>query len=772
MFGTFDVETFYHKDGSATCIDLVEVKDGGDKHKQLLGAYCNSNRPPYAIISSSNQIRVWFNSDRTVSKKGFNATFTSHEDKACGGVLKGPRGVMKSPRYMVSPYPNDANCEWVIEVEVGKFIRLSFVDFGLEVQCARCLCPDTLAIWDGAPNNETLIGSYCQMIEPAFQSKSNRLRLKFVSDREGRHRGFKAEYATSLTPGCGWDIEDSPKTAITSPYYPSFYPAATECIWRVRAPPNQYVSIRFVEFVGVNGSTPACPMDHIEIHDGHKTTSPSLGRFCNFKAPEVIVSSGNEMTVRFQSSLSVSNGKFTALFLTHSRECNASLGLADGRISDTQLSASSYFARRIGINQFFYHLPRFARLDGEYAWCSQNQGSQMFGAREYLQIDLLNLTKISAVSTQGYWDYVSNREHLDFITSYKVEYSFDRLYWISYSNGSKDSIERGYSEFKGNFDAQSIVKRALNPPIIAKLIRIIPTSYNSTMYHICLRAEVHGCPYNIDCGGTISMKKPGKVVLRGHLRRETECTWVSIPSPPSIRGLVLLLDFTKMFDVPCSMGYVQIEEEITGKSTRMCDQNSEATYIMRASHQLVMKVKLKEGTDNIGFDMMYSTESFGCGDIIYVSEDGTLESPRYPSEYGTDHMCTWVLSAKPEAKITIEFEEFSLQPPNNGSKCIDFLEIRDGQLASSALLDTYCGTNTPAKFTSTANYIRLTFMSDRDVTAKGFKLLYTYIPPIDEQPKDDEGEGERGKSSTKSSASRRDLLYVLLWLLALVSHCA
>ncbi|EDO30411.1 predicted protein [Nematostella vectensis] len=79
--------------------------------------------------------------------------------RACGGVLKGPRGVMKSPRYMVSPYPNDANCEWVIEVEVGKFIRLSFVDFGLEVQCARCLCPDTLAIWDGAPNNETLIGS-------------------------------------------------------------------------------------------------------------------------------------------------------------------------------------------------------------------------------------------------------------------------------------------------------------------------------------------------------------------------------------------------------------------------------------------------------------------------------------------------------------------------------------------------------------------------------------------------------------------------------------
>ncbi|EDO43917.1 predicted protein, partial [Nematostella vectensis] len=308
MFGTFDVETFYHKDGSATCIDLVEVKDGGDKHKQLLGAYCNSNRPPYAIISSSNQIRVWFNSDRTVSKKGFNATFTSHEDKACGGVLKGPRGVMKSPRYMVSPYPNDANCEWVIEVEVGKFIRLSFVDFGLEVQCARCL-----------------------------------------------------------------------SMSMSSPI-----PVASS-------------------------------------------------RFCNFKAPEVIVSSGNEMTVRFQSSLSVSNGKFTALFLTHSR---------------------------------------------------------------------------------------------------------------------------------------------------------------------------------------------------------------------------------------------------------------------------------------------------GCGDIIYVSEDGTLESPRYPSEYGTDHMCTWVLSAKPEAKITIEFEEFSLQPPNNGSKCIDFLEIRDGQLASSALLDTYCGTNTPAKFTSTANYIRLTFMSDRDVTAKGFKLLY------------------------------------------------
>ena len=55
-------------------------------------------------------------------------------------------------------------------------------------------------------------------------------------------------------------------------------------------------------------------------------------------------------------------------------ECNASLGMGDGRIEDTQLSASSYsnyYPGSSNQNQQLALSPRLGRLNGAYAWCSQ-----------------------------------------------------------------------------------------------------------------------------------------------------------------------------------------------------------------------------------------------------------------------------------------------------------------------------------------------------------------------------------------------------------------
>ena len=65
-FSAFDLEEF------ATCpFDFVEIIDGSRKEK-----YCGNTIPP-AYKSKGNSILVKFESDSSVSKKGFNASFTT-----------------------------------------------------------------------------------------------------------------------------------------------------------------------------------------------------------------------------------------------------------------------------------------------------------------------------------------------------------------------------------------------------------------------------------------------------------------------------------------------------------------------------------------------------------------------------------------------------------------------------------------------------------------------------------------------------------------------
>jgi hypothetical protein len=65
---------------------------------------------------------------------------------------------------------------------------------------------------------------------------------------------------------------------------------------------------------------------------------------------------------------------------------------------------------------------------------------------------------------------------------------------------------------------------------------------------------------------------------------------------------------------------------------------------------------------------------------VNVKSNGTITSPRFPKDYGTDQRCVWILSAKPSSKIAIHFKEFKIQNATNGSSCLDYVEIKDGQL--------------------------------------------------------------------------------------------
>ncbi|XP_036199955.1 coagulation factor V [Myotis myotis] len=156
--------------------------------------------------------------------------------------------------------------------------------------------------------------------------------------------------------------------------------------------------------------------------------------------------------------------------------CSTPLGLESGKIEDTQITASSFKKSWWGD----YWEPSRARLNAQgrvNAWQAKANNN-----KQWLQIDLLKIKKITAIVTQGCKSLSSEM----YVKSFAVHYSDQGVEWKPYRQKSSmvDKIFEGNSNIKGH------VKNFFNPPIISRFIRIIPKTWNQS---IALRLELFGC---------------------------------------------------------------------------------------------------------------------------------------------------------------------------------------------------------------------------------------------------------------------------------------
>uniref|UniRef100_A0A665VIU6 Discoidin domain-containing receptor 2 n=1 Tax=Echeneis naucrates TaxID=173247 RepID=A0A665VIU6_ECHNA len=164
--------------------------------------------------------------------------------------------------------------------------------------------------------------------------------------------------------------------------------------------------------------------------------------------------------------------------------CRYALGMQDGRIADDDITASSQWYETTG--------PQYARSEGDGAWCPEGQLEP--SDSQYLQVDLGRLTFLTVVGTQGRYARSNGNE---FARAYRLNYSRDGLLWKSWRN------RQGNTVMEGNKNAYASVINDLHPPIITRLIRLIPVTYLSTT--VCMRVELYGCPWD---DGLISYAAP------------------------------------------------------------------------------------------------------------------------------------------------------------------------------------------------------------------------------------------------------------------------
>jgi hypothetical protein len=99
--------------------------------------------------------------------------------------------------------------------------------------------------------------------------------------------------------------------------------------------------------------------------------------------------------------------------------------MADGRIKDSQITVSSVIKTAYGWKaRLRQNIPDWG------AWCPDVSGGKIRGKNydQYIEIDLLNLTKVTRIATQGR-EY---NEGIEWVKDYKIQYRKDGGVWYFY----------------------------------------------------------------------------------------------------------------------------------------------------------------------------------------------------------------------------------------------------------------------------------------------------------------------------------------------------
>ncbi|KAG8570229.1 hypothetical protein GDO81_011162, partial [Engystomops pustulosus] len=418
-FNDFDLESQF---------DFLAIKDGDSLDAPILGTFTGAEVPSH-LTSNNHILRLEFQADHSMSGRGFNITYSTFghnecpdpgvplnarrfgdnfqlgssvsvvcEDgfiktqgtetitcmlidgkimwsgpiprceAPCGGHFSAPSGVILSPGWP-GYYKDSLNCEWVIEAEPGRSIKITFERFQTELNY------DVLEVHDGPNLLSPILGSYNGTQVPQFLFSSlNYLYLLFTTDNSRSNNGFKIHYESvtvdthsCLDPGipvhghrygydfsigstvsfgcqpgytlsheepllceknhwwshplptcdalCGGDVR-GPSGTILSPGYPEFYPNSLNCTWTIEVTHGKGVQFTFHTFHLEDLH------DYLLITENGSFTQP-LARLTGSELPAAINAGlyGNfRAQLRFISDFSISYEGFNITFSEYSLE--------------------------------------------------------------------------------------------------------------------------------------------------------------------------------------------------------------------------------------------------------------------------------------------------------------------------------------------------------------------------------------------------------------------------------------------------------------------
>uniref|UniRef100_A0A8C8I108 Neuropilin n=1 Tax=Oncorhynchus tshawytscha TaxID=74940 RepID=A0A8C8I108_ONCTS len=128
-------------------------------------------------------------------------------------------------------------------------------------------------------------------------------------------RPLSVYYMNPLLPAgandkCGDNIRITNANYLTSPGYPTSYLPSQKCVWVITAPgPHQRILINFNPHFDLEDRE--CKYDYVEVRDGVDENGQLVGKYCGKIAPSPVVSSGNQLYIKFVSDYETHGAGFS-----------------------------------------------------------------------------------------------------------------------------------------------------------------------------------------------------------------------------------------------------------------------------------------------------------------------------------------------------------------------------------------------------------------------------------------------------------------------------
>uniref|UniRef100_A0ACB8FV66 Uncharacterized protein n=1 Tax=Sphaerodactylus townsendi TaxID=933632 RepID=A0ACB8FV66_9SAUR len=717
------------------------------------------------VKSSGNKITVIMVKSHNEAEESFRIIYSSEEDAVCGGLLLSSKGGnLTSPGYDgTSNYLNNLNCEWVIQNShpSATTVYLSFGDFKLEehINCQN----DYLEIRLGDADGELLYrlcGSRVRL-EPLLIA-APQIWMQFLSNAENTNRGFFIRYTSSACGG----IQEAESGIISSPNYPQPYNSSSHCSWLLVAPEGHTINLTFVTFAVERHSS--CPWDSVTILNGGSLSSPIIGRYCGNTSPGTIQSGSNKLLINFNSDHSVQGDGFYATWTADSLGCGGILHSENGTIR------SPYWP---------HNFPSNIRC----AWTIIAHESKHLEITfdENFQIPDTNgqcqssYVKVLSGSSEEQEDAVlavgcGNSAPVSVVAPRNV---------ITVLFQSQDDPGQGFSasyisRCGANFTAQS--GQIVSPNF--------PSQYDNNLncnYTIDVEPQsvviLHFESFDLQSPGILEIcSYDGVKIFKKNSANlshmETICG-NEVPAPVSIFGSTLLNFYTDSHTVgmgflvtyriiACGGVFNSSVGTISSPTHSFSDyhHNMNCSYNITVRRNKIVQLKfnsfqleassscykdyvavydgpntlapllgkfcgtalpptIRTSTNNLF--LVFTTDFLEAAGGWKASYTETIDS-NMDGKYDKDLECVWTIVTSVNRLINLTFNTFQLEAASGFQNCrYDYVKLYDGSNDNATLAGTFCGSNIPAPFLSTDNFLTIKFVTDRSVERAGFTATYT-----------------------------------------------
>lgn len=223
------------------------------------------------------------------------------------------------------------------------------------------------------------------------------------------------------------------------------------------------------------------------------------------------------------------------------------------------------------------------------------------------------------------------------------------------------------------------------------------------------------------CGRTLQ-DPSGSFASPGFPRSEPQrlCIWRISMTP----GERISLNFTtfglRRAGSKCKDEYVEVRDGHSRTSPligKYCGRKKPSS-IWSTGSRLWIKYSSGDAASRQGFKAIYRAV---CGGQIRTNQ-GTIQSPKYPHGYPSNTKCTWTISLPEHFRVAIRFNALDIE---GHTKCIyDYLQIYDGPSETSSVLGRFCGKNLPGELKGNSSQLTIQFASDGTISKPGFYLNF------------------------------------------------